>query len=281
MAITFDIRPHFAARFVPFLNAGDTRSLSLVSKATNEMLQTAAGAQQHNDINLAGGRISINLDKSVSALVRQKLKMEFLSGRPELLEGLRDTKNEVSTAGYNPNDITTLVKYSIRTQQYWLQSLIVPFDFNTTQIPARGIYGIGSALINAILYLGSKQVRLVLSHPSMANVPAEDTNYGLDGALGAAAHVDNPEFVRAVLSFPNAVNIQVKNGYYGLEPVLLKSVRENKPKCALCIREILAHPNAVHIPIKSLKQAYKTAQDIKNEEAVQVILQFTHSLQVN
>src|ERR1700688_1438675 len=96
----------FSHHIFPFITARDIWRFGVVSKATCALVQYAADRRRkQDDISLAGKSVVVILDGSVSALLRQKIKMEILANRPELLANMDAARTAVSSAGKNPDDI--------------------------------------------------------------------------------------------------------------------------------------------------------------------------------
>ncbi len=295
----------FSHCIFPFITARDTWRFGMVSTATHALVAFAANSKRkEDDITLAGKSVVVILDGSVSALLRQKIKMEILANQPELLANIDAARTAVSAAGKNLDDIQTLLLYAnelyftniltknidekqriidVNSARALMLSIIL-FDFNIKQIQADGVDGLVAILNKSMEINNHELVQALFSHPNAAEIPAEGI-YSLGMALGKAVDLNNLKLVRRIFSHPNAVNIPAEgpiDTFFGLGAALVKAIELNNPEI---VRLILSHPNAKQISVETkhvhaqslvvhghLGQALEAAIRVNNPEFVKSIL---------
>jgi hypothetical protein len=217
MATIFHVFPSeiFIKGIFPSLPVGSIYCVGRVSKAANELVQAAAKESQ-DDMTLEGKITPIVLDGTVAAFLRQRIKMQILTTRQDLLNNLkivrdavRDTNSFAKTHELEfmltpEPEIMELYNHARTSADAKAAMLpIVLFDFNTKQIPAKGEDGLAGLLQNAANETNLELVQMILKHPNAPDISGEDeeltATLGIRSALGVI--IDKTDSVETVLQF--------------------------------------------------------------------------------
>jgi hypothetical protein len=212
---------------IPFLTERDTRAFALVSKDTYKIVDASKDTCQR-DVTLWDEKTTA-IPKTMSGLFCLKLKTDLLLKMPKrIFSLLYPIREAVQKDNGNPNDILVLYQKACEVNRKAIPVIVI-FDYDTMQIPARGLAialeeavtewprfvraifahpkateitasGLGTALKFAVLYNFEKVVRMILAQPNAAKIPFTDKD-GLKDALILAEQIKNPKMIKTLSDF--------------------------------------------------------------------------------
>ena len=281
-----------AKQIVPHLNLWETGSFGLVSKAAYDIIHCAAQELQRDKtfenkerfIRITWGTPAVDIRN----LGLQKLKMQILDSKPELIDKLASAKKQLtdpnnqeyvqSTLKQSFPDATsmkTLFEYHVKKDSMgqdtdtWLS--IVIFDFGTTIAPIQPEH-LEPALKFAVHKKNHYLVRAILHTWNAQFIPSDTIHAYVNNLIGSDDLVFKKEIFPFLLHRSLFRRID-SIAYDRIGQLLFTSVQKNDTDCA---RMILSHAYAAKIPAKSnwdigLDKILEEAKMQENQEVIDLI----------
>jgi hypothetical protein len=237
----------FAHLIFPHWTIAERYLFSRGCKATYELVQYIGKCYSHEDVTLAGDRITIApedkahipLNEVVSRYFRHLFKMAILARHPEILEHIKKARNSVKAKNGNPDDIAVLLAdHVFENQQEFLPYLTI-FDFDSKKISSKTLAT--SVAKFAINIANLDLVRAALFyHPNAMNIAPLFLGEVLQHTI-YKNDKNKLELIKLIFSHPNASEISRAILKNCLRRETSQGTRDGDPEI---IKELLSHRNA-------------------------------------